>query len=97
MGGPGVAFECRCQAGMHINEDHYLAEIVDPETLGPLPEGEVGELVITTLATHRAAADPLPHARPLQPDLRALRLRPHAGAHDASPWAAATTCSSSAA
>jgi phenylacetate-CoA ligase len=50
MGGPGVAFECRCQAGMHINEDHYLAEIVDPETLGPLPEGEMGELVITTLS-----------------------------------------------
>jgi phenylacetate-CoA ligase len=50
MGGPGVAFECRCRAGMHINEDHYLAEIVDPETLGPLPEGEMGELVITTLS-----------------------------------------------
>jgi phenylacetate-CoA ligase len=49
MGGPGVAFECRCKAGMHINEDHYLAEIVDPETLGPVPEGEMGELVLTTL------------------------------------------------
>jgi phenylacetate-CoA ligase len=50
MGGPGVAFECRCKAGMHINEDHYLAEIVDPETLQAMPEGEVGELVITTLS-----------------------------------------------
>ena len=50
MGGPGVAFECLCKAGMHVNEDHYLAEIVDPETLRPLPEGEVGELVFTTLS-----------------------------------------------
>ena len=49
MGGPGVGYECLCKAGMHVNEDHYLAEIVDPETLRPLPEGEVGELVFTTL------------------------------------------------
>jgi len=50
MGGPGVAFECLCKAGMHIGEDHYLAEIIDPETLRPLPDGEVGELVFTTLS-----------------------------------------------
>jgi len=50
MGGPGVAFECLCKAGMHINEDHYLAEIIDPETLEPLPYGAVGELVFTTLS-----------------------------------------------
>jgi phenylacetate-CoA ligase len=50
MGGPGVSHECLCKSGMHINEDHYLAEIVDPQTLSPLPEGEVGELVITTLS-----------------------------------------------
>ncbi len=47
--GPGVAFECEEQSGMHINEDHFLAEIVDPETLEPLPEGEKGELVFTAL------------------------------------------------
>ncbi len=50
MGGPGVAFECLCKAGMHVSEDHYMAEIIDPETLRPLPEGEVGELVFTTLS-----------------------------------------------
>ena len=50
MGGPGVAFECLRKAGMHVNEDHYIAEIIDPETLRPLPEGEVGELVLTTLS-----------------------------------------------
>ncbi len=49
MNGPGVAFECTEQAGMHLWEDAYLAEIVDPETLEPLPDGEVGELVLTTL------------------------------------------------
>jgi len=49
MNGPGVAFECLEQNGMHIWEDAYLAEIVDPETGLPVPEGEVGELVITTL------------------------------------------------
>ncbi len=49
MSGPGVAFECQEQNGLHIWEDSYLFEIVDPETLQPVKEGEVGELVITTL------------------------------------------------
>jgi len=53
MGGPGVAFECLCKDGMHVNEDHYLVEIIDPHTLANVPEGEVGELVVTTL-TRRA-------------------------------------------
>jgi phenylacetate-CoA ligase len=47
--GPGVAGECREQSGLHIQEDHFLAEVVDPETLEPLPAGEKGELVLTTL------------------------------------------------
>ena len=49
MNGPGVAFECEYQHGMHIWEDAFLAEIIDPETEEPLPDGEVGELVLTTL------------------------------------------------
>ncbi len=49
MNGPGVAFECREQSGMHLWEDAYLAEIVDPETLDPVPDGNVGELILTTL------------------------------------------------
>lgn len=49
MNGPGVAFECECQAGMHVWEDAYLMEIVDPDTLEPLPDGTFGELVLTTL------------------------------------------------
>ncbi len=49
MNGPGVAFECVCQKGMHLWEDCYLLEIIDPETLEPLPDGEVGEMVLTTL------------------------------------------------
>ncbi len=47
--GPGVAFECEYQNGMHINEDMWYPEIIDPETLKPLPDGEKGELVITTI------------------------------------------------
>ncbi len=49
MNGPGVAFECHEQNGMHIWEDSYLVEIIDPKTLQPVPDGEVGELVLTTL------------------------------------------------
>ena len=47
--GPGVAFECSAQTGMHINEDHFIAEIIDPETLEVLPEGSKGELVFTAI------------------------------------------------
>ncbi len=49
MMGPGVAFECKEQNGMHIWEDYFIVEIVDPDTLEPVPEGEVGELVLTTI------------------------------------------------
>ena len=47
--GPGVAYECSEQTGMHINEDFFIAEIIDPETGEVLPEGEKGELVFTTI------------------------------------------------
>ena len=47
--GPGVAFECCEQSGMHINEDHFIAEIIDPDTGEVLPEGSKGELVFTSL------------------------------------------------
>ncbi len=49
MCGPGVAFECKEQNGMHIWEDYYIVEIVDPKTLEPVPDGEIGELVLTTI------------------------------------------------
>jgi phenylacetate-CoA ligase len=47
--GPGVSCECENQAGMHINEDHFVPEIIDPETLQPMAPGERGELVFTTI------------------------------------------------
>lgn len=47
--GPGVSFECEAQTGMHINEDHFIPEIIDPVTLEPLPDGEQGELVFTCI------------------------------------------------
>lgn len=49
MNGPGVAFECTEQNGLHIWEDYVIVEIIDPVTLEPVPEGEVGELVLTTI------------------------------------------------
>lgn len=47
--GPGVSFECEHQCGLHINEDHFIPEIIHPDTLEVLPEGELGELVFTTV------------------------------------------------
>ena len=49
MMGPGVAFECKEQNGMHIWEDYFIVEIIDPQTLEPVADGEVGELVLTTI------------------------------------------------
>ena len=49
ISGPGVSFECEAQTGMHINEDHFIAEIIDPETGEVLPEGSKGELVFTSI------------------------------------------------
>ena len=49
LSGPGVSFECSAQRGMHINEDHFIAEIIDPDTGEVLPEGSEGELVFTSI------------------------------------------------
>ena len=49
ISGPGVSFECEAQTGMHINEDHFIAEIIDPNTGEVLPDGERGELVFTCI------------------------------------------------
>jgi len=49
VGGPGLSGECLERRGLHVAEDHFLVEVVDPETLEPVPAGQVGELVVTTL------------------------------------------------
>ena len=49
LSGPGVSFECSAQTGMHINEDHFIAEIIDPDTGEVLPDGTKGELVFTSI------------------------------------------------
>ncbi|MCI9389998.1 MAG: phenylacetate--CoA ligase [Lachnospiraceae bacterium] len=49
ISGPGVSFECSAQTGMHINEDHFIAEVIDPETEELLPDGEKGELIFTCI------------------------------------------------
>ena len=48
--GPGVAGECHLRQGLHINEDHFIVEIIDPKTLAPVPAGDEGELVLTTIS-----------------------------------------------
>jgi phenylacetate-CoA ligase len=69
--GPGVAIECACQNGLHIFEDHFLAEIVDTETLQPLPLGSEGELVLTTLSKQA-----MPMIRYRTRDITALMAEP---------------------
>ena len=69
--GPGVAIECDCQNGLHIFEDHFLAEIVDAETLEPLPMGSEGELVLTTLSKQA-----MPMIRYRTRDITALMAEP---------------------
>jgi phenylacetate-CoA ligase len=47
--GPGVAFECEHRDGLHVNEDHFIVEVIDPQTMKPVPPGSRGELVFTTI------------------------------------------------
>ena len=96
--GPGVSGECHEErAGSHVNEDHFFPEIVDPDTLEPLPEGSEGVLVFTTLTKEAMPRDPLLDGRSRRASA------PSRAAADArsSGWrrsrAARTTCSSSAA
>ena len=82
MCGPGVAAEClEARDGLHVQEDHFLVEVVDPETGEPVPEGADGELVFTTLLKE---AQPLIRYRTGDigaVSTRAVQLRAHAGAH----------------
>jgi phenylacetate-CoA ligase len=69
--GPGVSGECVARDGMHVQEDHFLVECLDPQTLEPVPDGEVGELVVTSLTK-----EALPVLRYRTRDLAALDRRP---------------------
>ncbi len=69
--GPGVSGECGARSGMHVQEDHFIVECLDPETLEPVPDGETGELVFTTLTK-----EALPVIRYRTRDLAALDRRP---------------------
>jgi len=69
--GPGIAGECELKDGLHINEDHFLVEVIDPDTLEVLPEGEYGELVITTLTK-----EGLPMIRYRTRDVTKINLEP---------------------
>lgn len=69
--GPGIAGECELKDGLHINEDHFYVEVIDPDTLEPLPEGEEGEIVITTLTK-----EGLPMIRYRTCDVSSIRREP---------------------
>ena len=69
-GGPGMGVDCEARDGIHVWDDHYLPEIVDPATGAPLPDGEPGELVVTTLTRHG-----LPLIRYRTHDLTRIRSR----------------------
>ncbi len=69
--GPGIAGECLARDGLHVNEDHFLVEVVDPVTLEPVPPGATGELVITTLTK-----EAFPLIRYRTRDLTALQTAP---------------------
>ena len=90
--GPGVAGECLQQNGLHINEDHFLVEVIDPDTL------RAGEARGGRRAGHYDADerglpdDPLSHPRPHAPHARTLRLRTHRAPHGARHGHAPTTC-----
>lgn len=61
LSGPGVAYECEEQTGMHINEDHFIAETIDPATGKVLPDGEKGEIVFTSVTKEAFPAPEIPH------------------------------------
>jgi phenylacetate-CoA ligase len=69
--GPGIAAECHVQDGLHVFEDHFYPEVVNPETGDPLPDGEEGELVLTTLSR-----EAMPLVRYRTPDLAAIVAEP---------------------
>jgi len=69
--GPGVASECQCQDGLHINEDHFYPEIINPQTGEKLPDGEKGELVLTTITK-----EGMPMIRYRTRDLTVLNHKP---------------------
>jgi len=69
--GPGVGVECHCQRGLHIFEDHFYPEIIDSETGEPLPDGEEGELVLTTLSKQA-----MPFLRYRTRDITAIQTEP---------------------
>jgi phenylacetate-CoA ligase len=69
--GPGVSFECEHKAGLHVNEDHFVVEVIDPRTLAPVPEDTEGELVFTTITK-----EGFPLVRYRTGDLGTLTTRP---------------------
>ena len=73
--GPGTGLDCTCHTGIHYWADYYILEILHPDTLQPVADGEVGEMVYTTLRKEGRAADPLPFPRPDAGDPRSVPLR----------------------
>ena len=75
--GPGVSGECQKKDGLHVNEDHFIVEVVDPATGDAGARGQGGRAGLHLAHQGGPAGDPLPHGRPGEPQTPALRLRPH--------------------
>ena len=89
---PASPASARARDGLHVMEDHFLVEVIDPDSGEPVPDGTDGELVFTTLTKEAHAAAALPHRRHRVAEPRALRLRAHLRPHERRSAAAATTC-----
>ena len=85
IAGPGVSYDCELQNGLHVCEDYFYPEVIDPDTLEPLPDGGVRRAGLYLYRKGGSASDPLPHAGHLRPLPRALRLRADNGADDQAP------------
>lgn len=90
--GPGVAGECQQKCGMHIAEDAFIAEIIDPETGAVLPPGSVGELVLTSPDQRSLSHDPLQNPRHYQSVYEPPGLWQDPGPDEKRLWAAAMIC-----
>ena len=93
IAGPGVSYDCELQNGLHVCEDYFYPEVIDPDTLEPLPDGGVRRAGLYLYRKGGSASDPLPHAGHLRPSTTSPCACGRTTVRMTKPAAAATTCS----